>query len=96
MSQRKRTGTNASDPVGFNFDIPGVQVKKVVQVTTHEAPPGTGSSGDTLLYEPMNPKLRPAVPVIDPRALGYQAEVVAGDHEIEHDEEFTNGYREMV
>jgi hypothetical protein len=98
MSQRDRTGKNASEnPAGFNFDIPGVQVKKVVQVTTTQIPPGSGSSGDTLLFEQTKPKHRPLVPNIDPRVLGYQAEVVAGEEsETEQHEGYNFTDRDMV
>ena len=96
-SRTNRTATNISETrIGYSFEFPdAVQVTKVVQVTTTQVPPSTGSSGATF-YEPSKHKHKPAIPSIDPRTLGYQAEVVGGEDEIGTEVDFKLRDRDIV
>ena len=62
----------------FELPVP-VQVTKVVQVTTTQGPPASSGSSMDTLYDPAKHKLKVGNPGLDPRAMGYQAEIVGGD-----------------
>ena len=84
-SKSRGGGTNTSqNPLRDSFELNnnGVKVTKIVQVTTVDVERGTssGSSSESFLQLDPAKHSRPndGLEGIDPRAMGYQAEVVGG------------------